>query len=172
MANELHLEVFEDIATFLIQNSISIIGGIFIFFVFWLVSLVVYKLINKLGNKLSKEKQSVIGLVASFSKTSMIVIGVITSLGSMGVNVNALIAGLGLTGFAIGYALKDSLSNLMAGLLVLFYKPFKLGDSIEIDKFKGEVKKIDLRYTTLKSSGKIILVPNTLVFTKAVTIFS
>lgn len=155
----------------LIEYTKNLAEGVLLFIVFLIVAVVVKKLINKAGTKVSKEKKVIFNLLANTSKTVLLVIGLISALGTMEVDVSALVAGLGLTGFAIGYALKDSLSNLMSGMLVLFYQPFKVGQSIEVDGLSGKVKNIDLRYTTLVTEGKTILIPNTLVFTKTVTIF-
>ena len=51
-----------------------------------------------------------------------------------------MIAGLGITGFALGFAMKDIFSNLISGILILIYKPFNINDNITIDKYSGTVK--------------------------------
>jgi small-conductance mechanosensitive channel len=98
------------------------------------------------------------------------VFGIITALGTARVNVSALVASLGLTGFALGFALKDALSNTLAGVLILIYKPFRRGDHIITSGFEGTVEQIDLRYTTLGSSGDKILIPNSTMFTNPVKV--
>ena len=52
-------------------------------------------------------------------------LGVITALGTIGVDVTGLVAGFGLTGFAVGFAMKDALANLLAGVMILLYRPFR-----------------------------------------------
>jgi len=84
---------------------------------------------------------------------------------TLGVNVSALVAGLGLTGFALGYALKDSISNLLAGILILIYRPFGINNKVKVDKNEGTVTHIDLRYTTLENETGKILIPNSKLFT-------
>ena len=59
------------------------------------------------------------------------IIGAIRTPGTVGVDVSALVAGLGLAGFAIGFALRDAVSNTLAGVLVLMYQPFRVGDDIK-----------------------------------------
>jgi len=98
------------------------------------------------------------------------VFGVITSLGTLGINVSALVAGLGLSGFALGFALKDTISNLLAGVLILVYQPFDIDDYIIVSGQEGKVTHIDLRYTTLDGDAKIVLIPNSLVFANTVSI--
>ncbi len=103
-------------------------------------------------------------------RVAIIVVGSITALGTIGINVSALVTGLGLTGFALGFALKDTISNLLAGILILLYQPFRLGDSIDVTGFSGTVVTIDLRYTELDQSGQKILIPNAKLFTDPIVV--
>ena len=104
-------------------------------------------------------------LLARTSSISVIILGLVTALGTLGINVTALVAGLGLTGFALGFALKDTISNLLSGILILLYQPFKLGDTIKMSDYKGNVVSIDLRYTELSNGSDRILIPNSKLFT-------
>ena len=99
-------------------------------------------------------------------------IGLITTLGTLGIDVSGIVASLGLTGFAVSFALKDSISNLLSGMLILIYRPFKVGASIKVKTFEGQVTAIDLRYTKLERDGEKILVPNSLLFTNPISIQS
>ncbi len=72
-----------------------------------------------------------------------------------------LVAGIGLTTFAIGFATKDILNNLLSGVLILWQQPFKIGDQIFIDKAQGRVEHIGVRATSLrKDDGELVLIPN------------
>jgi small conductance mechanosensitive channel len=87
--------------------------------------------------------------------------------------VGALLAGLGLTGFAIGFALKDIISNWLSGVLILVYEPFRRGDYVSIANapgLEGNVVAIDFRYTSLEKDGKVILVPNANLFVKEIIV--
>lgn len=79
-----------------------------------------------------------------------------------------LVAGLGLTGFA----LKDAISNLVAGIMMVLYRPIKLGNVIEVKGAKGSVIDINLRYITLKDSAMTHLLPNSLLLSEKVSIIS
>ena len=79
-------------------------------------------------------------------------------------------AGLGLTGFALGFALKDTISNLLAGVLILLYRPFVIGDRLIASGYEGTVVSIDLRYTQLEGDGNRILIPNSKLFTDPITV--
>ena len=99
-------------------------------------------------------------LLASVARISLVVLGVITALGTLGVNIMGIGAGLGLTGFALGFALKDSIANLLAGVLILLYRPFEVGDRIDVGGLAGRVMHVNLRYTELEAESERVLVPN------------
>ena len=114
--------------------------------------------------------QNLIALFARVSSVMVMIFGLVTALGTVGVDVSALVAGLGLTGFALGFALKDTISNLLSGVLILLYQPFQVGDRIKISSFEGLVVSIDLRYTKLEADSSTVLVPNAKLFTDPITI--
>jgi len=103
-------------------------------------------------------------------KVAALIMGAITALSEMGIDVGALVAGLGLTGFAFGFAFKDIISNVLAGVLIIIYKPFQVGDQIKIKAYAGNVVSIDLRYTVLNTEGDMVYVPNSLLFTDAIIV--
>ena len=82
-----------------------------------------------------------------------------------------LISGLGLGTVAIGFAFKDILQNWLAGLLILLRLPFRRGDQIQIGESEGTVVSIEPRATVLKTyDGRVIVVPNTEVYTSHVLV--
>ncbi|MBI3797375.1 MAG: mechanosensitive ion channel [Deltaproteobacteria bacterium] len=97
-------------------------------------------------------------------------VGVFVALEVLGLDVHALIAGLGLGGVALGFALKDILSNLVSGLLILVEHTFEIGDQIVVGETEGTVEQIEVRATHLRTyDGRLVLVPNGEVFTSRVT---
>jgi small conductance mechanosensitive channel len=105
------------------------------------------------------------------SRVVALVFGGVTVLGTIGVDVKALVAGLGLTGFALGFALRDIISNLLAGVLILLYRPFRRGDRISVAGSEGTVREIDLRYTRLEGDDHAqLLVPNSILFTNSIKV--
>jgi small-conductance mechanosensitive channel len=109
-------------------------------------------------------------LLASVARISLLVLGLITALGTLGVNIMGIVAGLGLTGFALGFALKDSISNLLAGVMILLYRPFEVGDIIGIAGLTGRVTHVDLRYTELDNEKERVLVPNSKMLTDPIRV--
>jgi small-conductance mechanosensitive channel len=109
-------------------------------------------------------------LLASLARVSLTTLGVITALGTLGVNIQGIVAGLGLTGFALGFALKDSISNVLAGMMILLYRPFEVGDRIDIGGLAGRVVHVDLRYTELDNEKERVLVPNAKMLTDPIRV--
>ncbi len=140
-----------------------------VFFCFWLLALIVRKMIIRAGrlNAVDGELAAFMGRVA---KTSLLIVGAISGVATMGVDVTALIAGLGLTGFALGFALKDVVSNVVAGVLILIYRPVQTGEHVKVKSFEGLILSTDLRYTVLQTGEQVIYVPNSIMFTDAITV--
>ena len=125
-------------------------SALLVLIVFWLLAVVARKVVRKAGVAAGIDS-SVINLLARSAHVVLLVIGLVTALGTLGIDVSAIVASLGLTGFAVGFALKDS---------------------IKVKTFEGLVSAIDLRYTQLERDGEKILVPNSLLFTNPISIQS
>ncbi len=156
------LDQFNELIPYFILSFLSLI----LFFIAW-ISLTI--LFRRLQRKL-KSRRPVIIFFARVTNISIVIIAIITLLGTWGVDISALIAGLGLTGFALGFALKDVLSSCIAGILILFYRPFELNSKITTMGVEGKVIDIDLRYTTLESVDKKHLIPNSKLISEKITI--
>jgi small conductance mechanosensitive channel len=101
---------------------------------------------------------------------SILLVSTLTALGTIGLDVRAFIAGLGITGLILGFALKDTLANFAAGLLLLIYRPFRAGQIIEVEGTQGTVEEItivNLRMTT--SDGVRVFLPNSRVWGAKIT---
>ncbi len=103
----------------------------------------------------------------------LIVFVVLTALSALGVNTTNFLAILGAAGLAVGLALKDSLSNFAAGVMLVFFRPFKMGDYIEAAGISGTVVSIKIFDTILRTSdNRVITVPNALIYADTITNFS
>jgi len=163
----------EDVIQMLLDETIlwvpRVVGVVVIIIVFFILSSLIKRAINKASARLGLDSHLSL-LLARASRITIVLFGFITALGTLGINVSALVAGLGLTGFALGFALKDTISNLLSGILILLYKPFEIGNSIKISGHEGVVVAIDLRYTELNSEGSKVLIPNSKLFTDPITV--
>jgi small conductance mechanosensitive channel len=145
-------------------------ASILIFGAFWLGSLLLKKIICAVGRGTEPGRQDMLNLVGQIAKGGLLTFGTVTALGTAGVNVSALVAGLGLTGFALGFAFRDALSNVLAGFLIMIYRPFRRGDRIAVVGCEGTVTQIDLRYTTLAGDQVQFLIPNSTLFTNTISL--
>lgn len=150
------------------------LGGFVVLAASYLTGIILSRIINKLGDK-QDDGSGAYRLLSGSIKGTCIILGVVSALGTIGVDVRALVAGLGLTGFALGFALKDILSNVVSGFLILIYRPIKLGQKVTISGYTGVVNKIDVRYTTLTlvnedNSTKEVIIPNSKIFQEIVTV--
>ncbi len=139
--------------------------------VFFILAWIVKRIIMSTVKRLNLDSSLAL-LLARAAGITLLLFGFITAFGTVGINVSALVAGLGLTGFALGFALKDTISNLLSGILILIYRPFVIGNRIKLAGYEGEVAAIDLRYTELNAEGLKILIPNAKLFTDPITVLT
>lgn len=115
----------------------------------------------------TKVDDIIFDLLNKFSGAIIFAVAIILSLDILGINVMPFIAGAGVAGVAVGFAAKDTLSNLIAGVLLLIDRPFEIGDRIEVwsapkgSSSWGDVMDIGLRATKIKTTDNIVIViPN------------
>lgn len=96
--------------------------------------------------------------------------GIIVAVDALGFDPQTVLAGLGLTSLALGFALKDILSNFVSGIIILALRPFEIGDQIQVGETEGNVERIELRATQIRTyDGRAVLVPNAELFTSRIT---
>jgi small conductance mechanosensitive channel len=144
-------------------------GLFFQLILFLLIVFAFYKLANlaqrltetalqKPGVTLSQLMQR---MVLLFVRNTILVIGVLIALSQLGISLGPLLAGLGVVGFIVGFALQDTLSNFAAGMLILTYRPFDVGDLVEAGGVSGLVSHMSLVNTTILTlDNQTIIVPN------------
>ena len=126
----------------------------------WLTK-VVRSITHKLMEKRSVDP-AVTGFVSNLIYYIFIVFVIIAALSKIGIATTSFIAVLGAAGLAVGLALQGSLSNFASGVLILLFKPFRLGDFVEVAGVSGTVAKILIFTTELNTpDNKQIIVPNT-----------
>ena len=114
---------------------------------------------------------------AAFAETlikySILGVAVIVALSSAGIKTTALLGSLGVAGLTIGFALRDTLSNIISGILVFMDRPFTIDDLVEIDGNYGRVDRITLRTTRIVTNdGRMLAVPNAEIMNKTVTSYT
>ena len=100
-------------------------------------------------------------MVSVSLRNLIIAVGVLIALSQLGVSFGPLLAGLGIAGFILGFALQDSLANFASGMLILLYRPFDVGDLVEVSGASGRVSKMSLVNTTILTlDHQTLIVPN------------
>ncbi|HIE85897.1 MAG TPA: mechanosensitive ion channel family protein, partial [Gammaproteobacteria bacterium] len=95
----------------------------------------------------------------------VLVIGFLFGIAQLGVEIGPLLAGLGIAGFIVGFALQDVLSNFASGLMILFYRPFDVGDTIETAAIRGQVEDMTLVSTMILTfDNQMLVVPNSKIW--------
>jgi small conductance mechanosensitive channel len=148
---------------------ISLCGKVITAGVIALICRVLLTIIKKITTKLSdtntKSDKTILSLIRVVSKYALIVIAIIMVLGVFGVNTTGLVAVLGAAGVAVGLALKDTLGNIAAGIMLIMLHSYRKGDFIEFGSFMGTVKDFDLFTTTLETpDGVFISAPNSSIW--------
>lgn len=116
-----------------------------------LIAKAVCKAIQDTNSKLNKVDATLIPIFSTVASHAVYVIGGVFILDIIGVNTASLIALVGAAGLAVGLALKDTLSNIAAGIMLLILRPFKSGDFIEFGSTQRTVKEINLFITVLET---------------------
>lgn len=114
-----------------------------------------------------------VNFASSITTGILLVILLIAAIDRLGVDTTSFIAVLGAAGLAVGLALKDSLQNFAAGIMMIIFRPFKLGDFIEAGGVNGVVEKISVFSTIMKTGdNREIIIPNGQIYAGAITNYS
>ncbi|MGR8950189.1 MAG: mechanosensitive ion channel family protein [Gammaproteobacteria bacterium] len=111
--------------------------------------------------------------ICSLLKSFLYLVLLVIALDQLGFNTTSLVALIGAAGLAIGLALQDSLKNFAAGVMLVVFRPFSVGDYVEAGGTAGKVEKVNIFSTTFSSAdNKEIIVPNGAIFTDTIVNFS
>ena len=147
------------------KNSIHLVPAtiisLLIIFITWYGNRLLQKAIIKNGIKHNLEA-TLIEAIQYITKIATYSLGTTLFLENLHIQLSALFGTLGVLAIGIGLALQKFLANMTSGMLLLFYKPFFIGDYISSDKpkFEGKIIDMNLRMTTLEYKENLILIPN------------
>lgn len=113
------------------------------------------------------------GFLRNIAYAAMLVIVIVAALQSLGVPTTSVMAVLGAAGLAIGLALKDSLSNIASGVMLIVQRPFHVGDFVQAAGLEGTVDQIRVFQTRLRTvDNRVVVVPNSLITTAPIINFT
>ena len=145
---------------YIIPWGINLISALVVFvFGRWLARLVVKALSNVM--KRAKVDETLVNFLGNVIYVALLVVVIIAALDRLGVNTTSVLAVFATAGLAVGLALKDSLSNFAAGVMLIIFKPFKVGDFIEAGGTAGTVEEIRIFSTIMRTpDNREITIPN------------
>lgn len=154
------MNVKDQIISFLVGYGFQILGSIIILLAGHFCARFVAQLVKKLVARFHLEPP-VENLLVLLARVLVMVIAVVLAVSNLGVNISPLVTGIGVVGVGIGLATQGVLSNVVAGLVIMFSKPFRVTEYIELLGVDGVVEKIDLFSTHLRHFDKsIVVIPN------------
>ena len=167
---EKNIEVItKDITSYIPHNILEIIGAytfslIMALLIFLIGKWITNRIVSVLGKILRKVKgmdETLIRFLENIVYYALIIVVILTALGKLGVETTSFLAILGAAGLAIGLALKDSLGNFASGVMIILFKPFKVGDSVTAGGATGTVKEVGIFSSIFTTpDNQKIIVPN------------
>ena len=146
--------------TYLIENGPKLVSALAIIVAGILVARFVGGILQRWLNKRDLEPP-VRMLITRVVKLVIVAMFTVVALGTCGVNIAPLVAGIGVAGVGVGLAMQGVLGNLVSGLIIIFTKPFRIGEYIEIVGEAGQVSVIELFTTTLNHADRSrVIIPN------------
>lgn len=169
---ELYTHYIEKAVTFASEYSFKVIGALAIFIIGRWFAIRLTRLFKQLMFK-SKLDMTLIEFSKSIIYFILMLAVIIAALNTLGIETTSFVAVFGAVGLAVGLALKDSLSNIGAAVLIMFFRPFKIGDTIDVAGSTGTVNDINLFSTTITPiDNRTIIIPNAKIIANNITNFS
>ncbi len=165
-------EVWTMVQTTGVDLGINLVTAIVIFFVGkWIVNLVVKGMLKAMQK--GDMDITLRRFVANLARMLLMLFVIIAAIHQLGIQTASLIALLGAAGLAVGLALQGSLSNFAAGVLIVLFRPYKVGDWIEGGGVSGAVEEVQILTTVLKTGdNKRVIIPNSQIMGTTITNYS
>lgn len=146
------------------HHAPNVVGAMFVMFVGWVLAGWVSRLTYR-SLKLAKIDETLARFTTKFAWWGVLVLSVVVCLSIFKVETTSFAAAIGAVGFAIGLAFQGALGNFAAGIMLLVFRPYKVGDVIVVGGQTGKVDEVDLFSTTLDTpDNRRIMIPNGSIF--------
>ncbi|MEJ6404619.1 mechanosensitive ion channel family protein [Yoonia sp. 2307UL14-13] len=151
----------------------SVVAAILILIVGFIIGGWARKRLVRLGEKHRHLDETLFNFLGNIARYVVVGFAFLFVLNTFGVQTTSVIAVIGAAGLAIGLALQGTLSNVAAGVMIVFFRPIKINDFVEVNGQMGTVKDITLNYTELASIGNVqIIIPNSEVWGNTIVNYS
>jgi small conductance mechanosensitive channel len=169
-------EVFDlanQLIVFATAYTLDIAGALLLLIAGWMVAGWIEKRIDKVLQRINRVDATLRSITTNLVRYAILILVIIAVLAQFGVQTTSIIAVLAAAGLAIGLALQGTLANIAASVLLLFLRPFKVGESIDAGSVAGTVREIGLFTTELQTwDGLFLMVPNSQLTSTAIQNYS
>ncbi len=149
--------------------SLNIIGAILIFIVGKWLSRRIANILAKILTKNNVDR-TLVNFLANLTYYTLLVLAIVAAAGRLGINTTSFLTIIGAAGLAVGLALKDSLSNFAAGVMLVLFRPFAIGDVVSVAGITAKVENINIFNTHFCSpDNQLIIVPNNKIISDIIT---
>ncbi len=160
----------DNIVELAIGYSISFVFALLIFFIGKWISKSVVKILGKALRKVGGVDETLVKFLENIVYYALLTVVIIAALNKLGIATTSFLAILGAAGLAVGLALKDSLGNFASGVMIVLFKPFKVGDSVVAGGVSGTVTEVTIFNTVfLTADNQKIIVPNSSITSGSIT---
>ncbi|MEL7175533.1 MAG: mechanosensitive ion channel domain-containing protein [Pseudomonadota bacterium] len=166
---------FVDLLTFeaLLGLAGSVLAATAIILLGFILAGVLRRRIHKIGENHESLDNTLFSFLANIARYVVLAFTGLFVLNTFGVQTTSIIAVIGAAGLAIGLALQGTLSNIAAGVMIILFRPLKLGDFVQVNDVIGTVKEITLNYTEIADLGNVqVVVPNSEVWGNTIKNYS
>ena len=151
-----------------IPYAIGAVKVIIVLFLSWIVAGIISRIVMR-GLEKAKFDETLSKFFAKMARWGVLLFGVLACLSIFGVETTSFAAVLGAAGLAIGLAFQGTLSNFASGVMLLVFRPFKVGQFVKVGGESGTVNEIDLFTTTLDTTdNRRVIIPNSAIFTSTI----
>ena len=166
-------ELIENVIAIGVEYGVDIAGAIVLLVVGWTVAGWIRRVIRRTLDSVPVLDETLKPFIANLVRYAVLIFVLIAVLNQFGVQTTSIIAVLAATGLAIGLALQGMLANIASGVMLLFLRPFNVGEYVEAGGIAGTVAEIGLFNTEIKTSaGPGLVVPNSKIWDGPITNFS
>jgi len=137
---------------------------------FWILSLILGRVVHHSLNRFKRASNLLRDFLAGLTRKTTILVGAVVALSMLGVNIGPLVAAIGAAGLVIGFALQGTLSNFASGIMILLYRPFDVGDVVDVAGRSGKVEAMTLVSTSIGTfDNQQLIVPNNSIWNNVIT---
>ncbi|MEW4562185.1 mechanosensitive ion channel domain-containing protein [Bremerella sp. JC770] len=169
-------EFYNEASKFVIEQGpiwiTNIVAAIVVLFLGWIAARIFRSVFNR-ALKRSRIDDTLSGFLSNIAYALMVVLVLIAVLNQLGINTTSLAAVVGAAGLAVGLALQSSLSNFASGIMLILFRPFGVGDFVEVGGATGIVQEVHIFHTVMRTiDNKRVIIPNGEVTGDVITNFT